>query len=47
MNRDEHAKNSQIENHIWEIAKLVNKNNFVKYQTIEEAKISIMKTLKK
>jgi len=47
MNRDEHTKNSKIENHIWEIAKIINKNDFVAHQIIQEAKDSVTKILKK
>jgi len=47
MNRDEHTRNSKIENHIWEIAKLLNKNKFIESKTIEDAKIAILKILTK
>jgi len=47
MNREEHTKNSKIENHIWEIAKILNKNNFVEEKMIKEAKDSVIKILKK
>jgi hypothetical protein len=47
MDRDEHARNSKIENHIWEIAKLLNKNKFIESKTIEDAKIAILKILTK
>ena len=47
MNRDEHTRNSKIENHIWEIAQLLNKNKFIESKTIEDAKIAILKILTK
>ena len=47
MDRDEHTRNSKIENHIWEIAKLLNKNKFIESKTIEDAKIAILKILTK
>ena len=47
MNRDEHTKNAKIENHIWDIVKILNKNNLVEFQTIEDIKIAIFKILKK
>ena len=47
MDRDEHARNSKIENHIWEIAKILNKNKYVEIDTIETAKNAILKILKK
>jgi hypothetical protein len=47
MNREEHTKNSKIENHIWEIAKILNKNDFVEDKIIQKAKDSVTKILKK
>ena len=47
MNHDEHIKNSKIENHIWEIARILNKNKYVEHKIIEEAKDALMKILKK
>ncbi|MDC0927987.1 hypothetical protein OAQ30_03075 [Nitrosopumilus sp.] len=47
MERDEHGKNAKIENHIWEIAKILNKNEHIELKTIENAKSAILKILKK
>ena len=47
MEREDHTKNAKIENHIWEIAKLLNKNKFIESKTIEDAKIAILKILTK
>ena len=46
MDRNEHTKNSKIENHIWEIAKILNKNRYVEPKIIDEAKSLILKILK-
>ena len=47
MEREDHTKNAKIENHIWEIARILNKNNYVEHKIIEEAKDALMKILKK
>ena len=47
MDNDQHTKNAKIENHIWEIAKILNKNQYIELETINDAKLAILKILKK
>ena len=47
MQRDEHTKIAKVENHLWEIAKLLNKEPYIDLKNIENAKESLLKIFKK